>query len=64
MQLATILHAIGKQQQATISYKNVLRLQPNNPQALGYLAKLGVSEVAWNYKLQPPPPPATTKYGK
>lgn len=42
--LGAILHLLGRTQQATVSYKIALNLQPNDPTTLGNLKKLGVAE--------------------
>lgn len=46
--LGAILHLLERPVQAAISYKEALQLQPNDPTTIANLAKLGISEVAWN----------------
>lgn len=42
--LGAILHLLGRPLQAAVSYKEALKLQPNDPTTLANLAKLGVTE--------------------
>lgn len=44
--LGAILHLLGRPQQAVASYKEALRLQPNDPTTMTNLAKLGVVEIS------------------
>lgn len=44
--LGAILHLLGRSNQAAISYKEALQLQPNDPTTLQNLAKLGIAEMA------------------
>lgn len=47
--LGAILHLLGQTQQATLSYKNALNLQPDDPTTLGNLKKLGVTVKSWRW---------------
>jgi protein O-mannosyl-transferase len=42
--LGAILHLLGQTQQATLSYKAALNLQPGDPTTIGNLKKLGATE--------------------
>lgn len=44
--LGAILHLLGRPIQAAISYREALKLQPNDPTTLANLAKLGTMEMA------------------
>lgn len=44
--LGAILHLLGRPMQAAISYREALKLQPNDPTTLANLAKLGTMEMA------------------